>query len=168
MPVMYLDESEHGEFLSVGGYYCLSCDVPKIELAWQQAKQRLELDPASPLKWSPQGEVQRILARGVGVEEARREAAVVIRELPIEVVTIVLQERRGRYLVIGTGPGGAVEIDLTTWAEIHPRGGGVRHFYLRGVEFAVQRLADRVGMAPSEREEPSPSCSRDEVAPLPT
>lgn len=30
MPVMYLDESEHGDFLSVGGYYCSTGDVPQV------------------------------------------------------------------------------------------------------------------------------------------
>lgn len=155
MPVMYLDESEHGDFLSVGGYYCWTRDVPRIESAWRGAKQRLGLDPDSPLTWSPQDQVQQALNPAGGVEAARRVAAVVIGDLPLEVVAIILQERRGEYYVVGTGPSGAVGVDVATWKEIYPKGGGVRHFYLRGVEFATQRFADHVGAISREQAEPS-------------
>lgn len=156
MPVMYLDESEHGDFLSVSGYYCSTGDVPRIEASWRRLKQELGLEPTTPLKWSPQGAVHDALAAGIGVDGARRRAADVIRELPIEIVAIVLQERRGTYLVLGMEQGGnEVTVDEATWREIHPEGGSVRHFYLRGVEFALQRFADHVGRIPSDSAEPS-------------
>jgi hypothetical protein len=152
MPVMYLDESDHGEFLSVGGYYCWSRDVPRVELAWQQVKQRLNLDPAWPLKWSPQGTVQQLLKEKTGVDEARRRAAAAIAGLPIEVVAVVLQERRGTYLVLG--PGVDADPEVVAWKNVHPQGGGVRHFYLRGVEFALQRFAHYAKELPLENREP--------------
>jgi len=151
MPVMYLDESEQGDFLAVGGFYCRLADVRAVEAAWAKAKGGLDLGPGEPLKWSPQGTVQERLKGTLGVDEARRRAAAAIADFPIEIVAVVLQERRGSYYLLGQGSDDTIEV--AEWKDVHPQGGGVRHFYLRGVEFALQRFADHLQVvAPVDRE----------------
>lgn len=155
MAVMYLDESEQGDFLAVGGFYCHDRDVPPVESAWADMKVGMGLDPAQPMKWSPQGIPQQQLKGTIGIDEARRRAASVITGLPLEIVVVVLQERRGSYVVLGPSSTGVVEADIAEWKEIYPQGGGVRHFYLRGVEFTLQRFADHLGLLAPESRGPS-------------
>ena len=153
MPVMYLDESEQGDFLAVGGFYCRVGEVREVESAWAQAKADMGLEPTQAMKWSPRGVEQERLKATIGVDEARRCVASVIAGLPLEIVGIVLQERRGSYAVLGRCSRGVIEVDIAEWKDIYPRGGGARHFYPRGVEFALQRFADHLRLlAPENRE----------------
>lgn len=159
MSVMYLDESVHGskdgDFLAVGGFYCSDGDLGRIESTWAEMKGDLGLDPSDPLKWSPQRSAQDRLKTMSGVDNARRKAANLIAGLPIEIVAIVLQERRGTYVVLGTEADDTIEDSFVDWKNLFPQHEGVRHFYLRGVEFAVQRLADHVQGVPTSEREPS-------------
>lgn len=89
------------------------------------------------------------------MDQARRRAADKLGKLPIEIVSIVLQERRTAYATRGSLSGGMIRQVVELWKRIHPHGGGVRHFYLRGVEFALQRFVDHVAGIRCELAEPS-------------
>ena len=61
MPALYVDESEQGAFLGVGGLYADLAHLPQIEAAWRDMKVNdLGLDPGDELKWNlPEGHPTR-------------------------------------------------------------------------------------------------------------
>ncbi|SRR5579875_148426 len=136
MPVMFLDESEQGQFLCVGGVYAAVSAVGRVEARWRDLKQRLGLGPGDCFKWSPE---ERVTKKLKSLAEARLAAAELVASLEeMTAVSVVLQERRGNYVV--SEPGRKREI--LSWDQLSGnQRGGVRHFYLRGLEFAVQRFA---------------------------
>lgn len=141
MPIMYLDESEQGQFLSVGGFFIATSKLPDVESQWVAFKQGLGLRASDVFKWRVDQDVRsRIEQKGYSIDEARIQAAELVAALDhVVALAIVLQERRGRYVVLGEGKN--AEVELRSWHEVYGKGGAVRHFYARGVEFALQRFA---------------------------
>jgi len=128
MPALYVDESEQGDLLAVGGFYADLRDLPRIEAAWRDMKStQLGLDGDDELKWSlPEGHPTRKKLDAAGMAGRMRNEAMigVLRELPITLVCAVMRENRG-----------------SGWLSVIGRR-SVRDFYCEGLRYVLQRFGD--------------------------
>jgi hypothetical protein len=128
MPALYLDESEQGAFLGVGGFYADLSHVSQMEAAWRQMKVNdLGLDADDELKWNlPEGHPTRrkLDASGRGGRQRNEAMIDTLTSLPLTFVCAVMRDTRSPGWQRITGPRSA------------------RDFYCEGLRYVLQRFGE--------------------------
>lgn len=125
----WVDESEKGDLLAVGGILIATDEVPGTIKKWRDVKTQNGLDPTDEIKWNlPQGHPTR------SALEARNRTT---RELLQMVIEFIAQQDALTCVV-------AVMFDtrnLSWWRKWWP-GASARDFYCEGMKYLLQRVAE--------------------------
>lgn len=125
----WVDESEKGNILAVGGILLAADEVPRIVEGWRGVKTQIGLDPADEIKWNlPQGHPTRsaLEARGRTTKELS-EAAIefIAQQSALTCAVAVMFDMR----------------NLSWWRELWKRA-SARDFYCEGLKYLLQRVAE--------------------------
>ncbi len=129
----WVDESEKGPLLAVGGVMVPWHLVPHIVQEWRRIKVGLGLDPGTEVKWNlPQSHATRIALERGGCSTRRLSEEAIrfvsLREDVICIVAVMFDERSQSQW-------------KSRWAKA-----SVRDFYCEGLKYALQRVAEEAAI----------------------
>ncbi len=129
MFAMFLDESEQGRFLGIGGYMVKLAELGSIEQSWHQMKRNMGLEPDDEVKWNlPRNHPTRkkLESRGRKTKKLNENMIDCIAQLDISVCVVVMIEKRSS----------------SWWRTLIGRKPNIRDFYCEGLRYLLQRLGE--------------------------
>jgi hypothetical protein len=130
---LWVDESERGSFLAIGGILVEWNQVPALVDGWRNLKASLGLDAGAELKWNlPEDHPTRdALARlGRSAKDVAARAVQYLASESVSFVVVVMCDVR----------------DLSKWRRIWQKA-SVRDFYCEGLRYVLQRAAEEVAIS---------------------
>ena len=130
---LWVDESEKGWALAVGGVLVNWSEVPTIVDKWRKMKEGLGLQPDHEVKWSIGREHparKALEASGYKTHKLCEEAVRLICSLNLCCIVAIMVEQR----------------NMNWWKRVFGKA-SVRDFYCEGLKYVVQRAADEVAGA---------------------
>lgn len=125
----WVDESERGNILAVGGILVAVDEVPGIVEGWHSVKTRLGLDPSAEIKWN--------LRQGHPTRSALEGGHRTTKELSQMAIEFIAQQSALISIV-------AVMFDTRnlSWWRKWWGGASARDFYCEGLKYLLQRVAE--------------------------
>lgn len=127
---LWVDESEKGEILAVGGVLVKWDSTVAIVQQWREMKQSLGLEPDDEVKWSLPSEHPtrtRLKARGHTTRDLCEKTVECISSMDLYCVVALMFEQR----------------QLARWKAFWSKA-SIRDFYCEGLKYVVQRAAEEV------------------------
>lgn len=135
MLVLFVDESEQGRFLGVGGYFTQLGALLDLERGWRQMKARVGLGEDDEIKWTlPVDHPTRNKLTGLNrtTKELHEEAITYIAANDLTIVVVVMVEQRKKPWY-----GALLRKRLTP-----------RDFYCEGLRYVLQRMGEEALLNP--------------------
>ncbi|MDW8166864.1 MAG: hypothetical protein RML74_00025 [Acidobacteriota bacterium] len=125
---VWVDESESGDLLAIGGVVLDWNSIPAVCQGWRGIKRAFRLPPGAEVKWSlpRKHETREILEKeGYATKQLLEEAISFISQQELKCIVCIMIDERKSWL------------NLVTWGRTT-----VRHFYCEGLRYVLQRVAE--------------------------